>query len=54
MTMRSEEEAEQIFEQVSEIGDDTNRFDQEEAAEFYEAVAYHCSTAARALREEMT
>lgn len=41
------------MEEVSEIGDDTDRLTQRESAEFYEGVASQCDTRARAIREEM-
>lgn len=45
--------ADAIMDNVSEIADDTTRFTQGESAELYEEVANACSTAARAIRQEM-
>lgn len=53
----SEEEietlADEAWEGVATIGDDTEKLSKEESADFYELIADHASSAARALREEL-
>lgn len=49
-----EDLAEEAWEAVATIGDDTDRFTKEESAEFYEQIEVKAKTAAAALREELS